>query len=91
MPSPCHRGGGWAYTTRLRQPAAASIRSILIRSILRSILDAHQAWRPCPDPDTAEGLCALPNTRRVANNTAVRLGRQVITSHQLRGDILMER
>jgi transposase len=40
--------------------------------------DAHQAWRPCPDADTAEALCALQYVRRVANNNTVRIGRQVI-------------
>lgn len=40
--------------------------------------DAHQAWRPCPDPDTADALCALQHIRLVANNNTVRIGRQVI-------------
>jgi transposase len=40
--------------------------------------DAHQAWRPCPDADTADALCALQYVRVVANNNTVRIGRQVI-------------
>lgn len=40
--------------------------------------DAHQAWRPCPDTDTAEALCALQYVRVVANNNTVRIGKQVI-------------
>jgi hypothetical protein len=40
--------------------------------------DAHQAWRPCPDTDTAEALCALQYIRVVANDNTVRIGRQVI-------------
>lgn len=40
--------------------------------------DAHQAWRPCPDADTAEALCGLQYIRVVANNNTVRIGRQVI-------------
>lgn len=40
--------------------------------------DAHQAWRPCPDKDTAEALCALQYVRVVANNNTVRIGKQVI-------------
>ncbi len=40
--------------------------------------EAHQAWRPCPDKDTADALCALQYIRIVANNNTVRIGRQVI-------------
>jgi transposase-like protein len=40
--------------------------------------EAHQAWRPCPDKDTAEALCALQYVRVVANNNTVRIGRTVI-------------
>jgi len=40
--------------------------------------DAHQAWRPCPDKDTADALCALQYIRVVANNNTVRIGRQII-------------
>lgn len=40
--------------------------------------DAHQAWRPCPDEDTAEALCALQYIRVVANDNTVRIGRQII-------------
>ncbi len=40
--------------------------------------DAHQAWRPCPDRDTAEALCALQYVRVVANNNTVRISKQII-------------
>jgi transposase-like protein len=40
--------------------------------------DAHQAWRPCPDRETADALCALQYIRQVANNNTVRVGHQVI-------------
>jgi transposase-like protein len=40
--------------------------------------EALQAWRPCPDKDTAEALCALQYIRKVANNNSVRIGRRVI-------------
>lgn len=47
--------------------------------------DAHQAWRPCPDADTAEALCALQYIRVVANNNSVRIGRQLIDIPRNRG------
>jgi hypothetical protein len=40
--------------------------------------DAHQAWRPCPDPETADALCALQYIRLVANNNTVRVAHHVI-------------
>ncbi len=38
----------------------------------------HQAWRPCPDKDTAETLCALQYIRKVAGNNTVRIGGHII-------------
>jgi len=38
--------------------------------------EAHQAWRPCPDRDTTDALCALQYIRVVANT--VRIGKLVI-------------
>jgi len=40
--------------------------------------EVNQAWRPCPDKDTADALCALQYIRVVANNNTVRIGRKVI-------------
>lgn len=40
--------------------------------------EAHQAWRPCPDRDTADALCAVQYIRKVGNNNTVRIGRHVI-------------
>jgi len=40
--------------------------------------DAHQAWRPCPDRETADALCGVHYVRKVANNNTIRIGRQVI-------------
>jgi hypothetical protein len=40
--------------------------------------DANQAWRPCPDADTAEALCGLQYIRVVGRNNTVRIGRQII-------------
>lgn len=40
--------------------------------------DAHSAWRPCPDADTADALCAVHYIRVVANNNSVRIGKRVI-------------
>lgn len=47
--------------------------------------DAHQSWRPCPDPETADALCALQYIRQVANNNTVRVGHQVIDIPRSRG------
>ena len=47
--------------------------------------DAHQAWRPCPDPDTADALCALQHFRRVANNNSVRIGHEIIDIRRQKG------
>ncbi len=48
-------------------------------------VDAHQAWRPCPAPDTADALCALQYVRRVANNNTVRIGNQTIDIRRQKG------
>jgi transposase len=40
--------------------------------------DAHQAWRPCPDEDTADALCGLQYIRVVGNNNSVRVGKMTI-------------
>lgn len=40
--------------------------------------DAHQAWRPCPDGDTADALCGLQYIRVVGNNNTVRVGKITI-------------
>ena len=40
--------------------------------------DAHQAWRPCPDQETADALCGLQYIRVVANNNTVRVGKRTI-------------
>ncbi len=40
--------------------------------------DAHHAWRPCPDEDTADALCALQYIRVVSNDNSVRVGKLTI-------------
>jgi hypothetical protein len=40
--------------------------------------EATQAWRPKPDVDTVDSLCALQYVRLVANNNTVRIGGRVI-------------
>ena len=40
--------------------------------------DAHQAWRPCPDEDTADALCGLQYIRVVGNDNSVRIGKVTI-------------
>lgn len=40
--------------------------------------EAHQAWRPSPDADSLDSLCALQYVRIVANNNSVRIGGQII-------------
>src|SRR6185503_6811717 len=47
--------------------------------------DANQAWRPCPDKDTADAPCALQYIRVVANNNTVKIGRQVIDIPRKKG------
>jgi len=47
--------------------------------------DAHQAWRPCPDADTADALCALQYIRVVANNNTVKVGHQIIDIRRNKG------
>lgn len=40
--------------------------------------DAHQAWRPSPDDETADALCGLQYIRVVGNNNTVRIGKVTI-------------
>jgi hypothetical protein len=40
--------------------------------------DAHQAWRPSPNVDALDSLCALQYVRIVANNNSVRVGGRII-------------
>lgn len=48
--------------------------------------DSHQAWRPSPDAEALDSLCALQYVRLVANNNTVRIGGQVIDiPHKPRG------
>jgi hypothetical protein len=48
--------------------------------------EAHQAWRPSPDADSLDSLCALQYVRIVANNNSVRIGGQIIDiPHKPRG------
>lgn len=40
--------------------------------------EAHQAWRPAPDDDQLDSLCALQFVRIVANNNSIRIGGRII-------------
>lgn len=40
--------------------------------------ESVQAWRPRPDPDTLDTLCALQFVRCVGNNNTVRIGSKIV-------------
>jgi hypothetical protein len=40
--------------------------------------EALQAWRPSPDAETVDSICALQHVRIVANNNSIRVGGQII-------------